>query len=632
MGMKLRHKLSLLAAGSVLVTALIAAFFAHIWGKGVVEDQWQTRFRDFAQALALPVSRAVFEGDLVLLDAYAYDLKSWPFLYIKSVRILNAQGEVLVSAGEEGEKEGRPFPSPAGQSLIPISAPLSWNGQTLGELQIAFVDTPIASALARMYRLILIIALLGSLGAIGVSLGIARRLLRPMNAFVEQVRKLRRGEPVPLTPIASNDEIAEMSRSFVELYKEIERREEQRKGMLLRLEELAQKLSHELALNTQLRERLEEENRDLRKKVEAVRPATALIGEEGDLAPVVEQARRVAQSDLTVLLSGESGTGKEVLARYIHQCSSRHEKRLVTVNCAALPEGLIESELFGHEKGAFTGASEKRLGKFVLADGGTVFLDEIGELPLSVQPKLLRVLESGQVDRIGAREPIRVSVRVIAATNRDLAKEVAAGRFREDLYYRLKVVHIVLPPLRERPRDLAALAQAFMEEAASTLGLSPPLLSPAALDLLQSYSWPGNVRELKHVLAAALSQNPVAVLEPKHISPLLQKGSQAVGRFEAPSALEGQDFGLDSYESFDSFLALQERCLLEGLLLRCRSQKEMAQYLKVSEARLHRLLKKHRLLGWRQRQLDGPRMNESPGSAGRFGLTSEEPSTKEFQK
>ena len=269
----------------------------------------------------------------------------------------------------------------------------------------------------------------------------------------------------------------------------------------------------------------------------------------------------------------------------------------------------MESELFGHEKGAFTGATERKVGKFALADGGTIFLDEIGELPLHMQPKLLRVIETGQVDRIGAGTPSQVDIRIIAATNRDLVKEVAVGRFREDLYYRLKVVQLEIPPVRERPHDIPLLANAFLEEVAQEMGMPAPILSPAALSLLRGYSWPGNVRELRHVLAAALAQYPDVILDREHLGPFL---AEPENRLPLSPFLNGhnrhadgprektansrQDFLAD----FDSFIASQEKTLLSHLFPSCHSQKEMAERLKVSEAKLHRLLKKHKLLGWKQ--------------------------------
>lgn len=216
-------------------------------------------------------------------------------------------------------------------------------------------------------------------------------------------------------------------------------------------------------------------------------------------------ARRAAQSSATVLVEGESGTGKEVLARYIHRYSPRRKRAFVAVNCAAIPDSLLESELFGHERGAFTGATVRREGKFELASGGTLLLDEIGEMPLPLQAKLLRVLQEKTVDRVGGREPVPVDLRVVATTNVDLADAVRKGDFRRDLYYRLKVVRLSLPPLRERPEDIELLAETFVK----TLGGTERSLSAAASRRLTAHTWPGNVRELKNVIecATALSSS-----------------------------------------------------------------------------------------------------------------------------
>jgi transcriptional regulator with GAF, ATPase, and Fis domain len=208
----------------------------------------------------------------------------------------------------------------------------------------------------------------------------------------------------------------------------------------------------------------------------------------------------VAPAETSVLLLGETGTGKELFARAIHDRSKRRDKPLVKLNCGAIPHNLIESELFGHERGAFTGATQRRHGRFVLADGGTLFLDEIGELPLDLQPKLLRVLQEGELEPVGSSRTVSVDVRIIAATNRDLSEMVKRGAFREDLYYRVNVFPIRVPPLRERERDIDELARVFLERYARQLGRELSPLSDAVLERLRNYSWPGNVRELENVI------------------------------------------------------------------------------------------------------------------------------------
>jgi transcriptional regulator with GAF, ATPase, and Fis domain len=238
-----------------------------------------------------------------------------------------------------------------------------------------------------------------------------------------------------------------------------------------------------------------------------------LRAESPALRAVVERLRQVAPTTASVLITGETGTGKEKVAQTLHHLSPRREKPFIKVNCGALPASLIESELFGHVKGAFTGASAARKGRFELADGGTLFLDEVGELPLDLQPRLLRVLQEGEIDPVGSERPRPVDVRLLAATNRDLEAEVEAGRFRADLYYRLGVFPIHLPPLRERPEDVRDLAEAFLERFARTNKRPHLKLTPAALLRLEAYPWPGNVRELFNVLERAAILSPGRELE-----------------------------------------------------------------------------------------------------------------------
>ncbi|WP_224372233.1 sigma-54-dependent transcriptional regulator [Hyalangium versicolor] len=229
-----------------------------------------------------------------------------------------------------------------------------------------------------------------------------------------------------------------------------------------------------------------------------------LVGESEPIQKLLAQVRKAAASDATVLVRGESGTGKELVARMLHQHSPRKDGPFVVVHCAALAETLLESELFGHERGAFTGAVKRKLGRFELADGGTLFLDEIGEIPPSVQTKLLRVLQEKEIQRVGGEETLRVDVRVVSATHRDLQAEVKAGRFREDLYYRLHIVPLMLPPLRERPEDISTLARHFVTKHASRVNRRVKSLDDSALRALARHAWPGNVRELENVIEQSL--------------------------------------------------------------------------------------------------------------------------------
>ncbi|MBK8727579.1 MAG: sigma 54-interacting transcriptional regulator [Holophagaceae bacterium] len=278
---------------------------------------------------------------------------------------------------------------------------------------------------------------------------------------------------------------------------------------------LALKQAEHLQLLAERERRLADEVSFFRAETLREVMAEPLRAESPAMRAIVEQLRQVAPTRTTVLLTGETGTGKEKVAQTLHHLSPRRDKPFIKVNCGALPGSLIESELFGHVKGAFTGATSARKGRFELADGGTLFLDEIGELPLDLQPRLLRALQEGEIDPVGSEKPRTVDVRVLTATNRDLAEEVAEGRFRKDLYYRLNVFPIHLPPLRERPQDIRALAEGFLDRFGRQNHRPAPRLAKEALRQLEAYGWPGNARELFNVLerAAILSPGRDLVLE-----------------------------------------------------------------------------------------------------------------------
>ncbi|HMY76533.1 MAG TPA: sigma-54 dependent transcriptional regulator, partial [Blastocatellia bacterium] len=274
-----------------------------------------------------------------------------------------------------------------------------------------------------------------------------------------------------------------------------------------------------------------------------------IIGTSKEMREVYEQVAQVAHTNTTVLIRGESGTGKELVAHAIHYNSPRAAKPFVKVNCAALPESLIEAELFGHEKGAFTGAIARKRGRFELAEGGTLFLDEIGDLSPAMQVKLLRVLQEREFERVGGTETIKVNVRLIAATNVELEQAVQDGRFRSDLYYRLNVFSIYMPPLRERKTDILLLADHFLEKYSRQSGKSIKRISTPAIDMLMSYHWPGNVRELENVIERATLVCDGNVIHGFHMPPTLQtaEGSgtvtkvsldQAVGTFEKELILD----------------------------------------------------------------------------------------------
>ena len=328
----------------------------------------------------------------------------------------------------------------------------------------------------------------------------------------------------------------------------------------------------------------------------------AIIGRSRPMQEVYKAIGRVSSSDATVLIRGESGTGKELAARAVYQHSRRADKPFLVINCVAIPENLLESELFGYEKGAFTGAAHRRMGKIEQADKGTVFLDEIGDMPFSIQAKILRLLQEKSIERLGGRETIAVDVRLIAATNRDLEAALEKGRFREDLYYRLKVVTISLPPLRERSDDIALLTDYFLARHAGQLGVANPGVTPGARRVLEEYSWPGNVRELSNTLQKALIFNLGAPIRAEDITQAISGEICARGpgeeRFEElmrrwireEIASGRRDSAFDSCMDYFSSLVVGEALRLSG-----GNRSQAAKLLGLSRPTLHAKIEKHHL-------------------------------------
>ncbi len=364
-------------------------------------------------------------------------------------------------------------------------------------------------------------------------------------------------------------------------------------------------------------ERALEAARLMRRQVEIgpedlVAPAVdAIIGRSGAMQQVYKTIGRVAPTDAAVLIRGESGTGKELVARAVYQYSSRSQRPLSVINCAAIPETLLESELFGYERGAFTGAAGRRVGKLEQADEGTVFLDEIGDIPPAVQAKILRVLQDKSFERLGGNQTIRVNVRVLAATNRDLSKAIAEGGFREDLYHRLNVVTIWVPPLRERCEDIPLLVAYFLSRFSAELEIDKPLLAEEAWEPLRDYDWPGNVRELEHCIHRAL------IFSRGH--PIQAADLKALLGIDKPSPAQTPGFDLQqlvpcvrdfleharSTRPFDELLETVERLLLaEALGRSAGNQSQAARLLGMPRPTLHAKLRKHGL------QSDRPRSDE----------------------
>jgi DNA-binding NtrC family response regulator len=288
-----------------------------------------------------------------------------------------------------------------------------------------------------------------------------------------------------------------------------------------------------------------------------------MIGISRALQEVFKLVGRVARSDAPILIVGESGTGKELVAKAVHEYSPRRQREMITINCGAIPESLLESELFGHEKGSFTGAIARRAGRFEQADGGTLFLDEIGDMPLSIQVKVLRVLQDGSFSRIGANETLKTDVRIVAATHKNLTEEVAVGRFREDLYYRLNVVEIKIPALRERLEDVPLLAEYFLQRITKKNGMARIRISAEAVATLQSHHWPGNVRELENTIARACALASSHILLPADI-PLASAPRRSSAGFPATldQLIDAAPGGIDLLEWLGSEVAgrVLERC------------------------------------------------------------------------
>jgi len=328
--------------------------------------------------------------------------------------------------------------------------------------------------------------------------------------------------------------------------------------------------------NALQKKRLEAENLDLKARVLG---RSEIIGESAGIRALKEEIMRAGPTNGRVLIFGENGTGKELVARAIHRLSLRSEMPFVTVNCAAIPEELIESELFGHEKGSFTGATAQRKGRFELAHGGTIFLDEIGDMSLSTQSKVLRALQEQEVQRVGGTKPIKVDVRVIAASNKVLEDEIKAGRFREDLYYRLNVIPFNVPPLRERREDIPLLVEYFITEFSGENGKRPKTVSPEAMRLFTGYSWPGNIREMKNIIERLVIMAPGDAIAAEHVPPPIRQAAPA-------SASVG------GYGSFDTLKDARAAFERDYITMKLRENgwniSKTAEALKIERSNLHR--------------------------------------------
>ncbi|QLA15913.1 sigma-54-dependent transcriptional regulator [Desulfolutivibrio sulfoxidireducens] len=334
--------------------------------------------------------------------------------------------------------------------------------------------------------------------------------------------------------------------------------------------------------------RLRTENRALRERLGREFTSSEIIGQSPPMRELLDMAAMAAPTEATVLITGESGTGKELVARAIHANSPRKNGPLVTVNCAALPETLLESELFGHEKGAFTGADRRREGRFMTADKGTIFLDEIGEMSPATQVKLLRVIQEREIERVGGDRPIGVDVRILAATNRDLKKEVAEGGFREDLYYRLNVLVLSMPPLRRRREDIPLLARHFLEKFAKKNRKTVRDFSPGAMEAFLRHDWPGNVRELENAVERGVILAIGEYLTERELPPGVAAALAAQATLPAPpDAVAPPDLAGQALED------IEQRAILATLKETGGNKSEAARVLGITRATLHKKLKKY---------------------------------------
>lgn len=615
-----QQQLALSVALSVSLAALAVCATLFVFSQQRSYRDTVRRSAEMIEAASLAFSQAMAERDDVLLDALLHELQSRRELAIVEAYVLDSGGRV--AAHSRVEEYGRSYPVP---TLVAVPQParlsevadessagfrvislLQTGGHTLGALVVMFSTSQLArqvrSELLWIAGVTMPILLISGLGVMVYGRRMATRLRR-LETKALAIGRGEWGEPLAVT---GHDEISRLTAAFNRMSEDLAQLRSKDRQSAETIAALNRDLTAQLEIVGQLKERLADENAALREQLRSLHAPGEIIGANGGLRAVMDQARQVASLPITVLITGESGTGKELLATFLHEAGARSTGPSIRVNCAALPPTLIESELFGHEKGAFTGAVGQKKGKFELAHGGTLFLDEIGELPIESQAKLLRALQQGEIQRVGSDRAISVDVRVIAATNRNLADDVRRGRFREDLYYRLKVVEIRCPPLRERIEDLPVLAQHFVEHYSRKLGKPVLGISPSALGALASYHWPGNVRELENVIARAVALSTSQVLGSEDVAMAPDRPAMAsvagIGANDGLSktfdrlldlcAIVPEDLKSDVWQRV---LTAVERMCLQAALEKSKNQKEAAEALGLTQTKLHRLIRKHGL-------------------------------------
>jgi len=613
-----RQQLAISVFLSISIAALLISLTLYFLNKDRAYRDAVRQSEEMIQASALAFSQSMDSGDEVLLDALVHELQSKDELHITELYVIRPDGRI--AAHSKPEEYGKRYKAPAlllesrpsslsdvieaGDGMYSVVSLLQARGRTLGALVVGFSSAHIGTkALSEVFFAALItIPVLVISGFFVLAWG--KKMTRRLDALKERVLAIGRGEWGEPMEVSGSDEISTLTAAFNQMRSDIIGFMEKDARSAATITALNRDLTAQLEMVKRLKEQLAEENAALREEIRSRHNPGQIIGSKGSLARLMEQASQLSSLPVTVLITGESGTGKELLARYLHEAGSRAKGPFITVNCAALPATLFESELFGHEKGAFTGALALKKGKFEIADGGTLFLDEVGEIPVEAQAKLLRALQTGEVSRVGSEATVHADVRVLAATNRNLIEEVKAKRFRDDLYYRLKVVELTCPPLRERMEDLPALVQHFIEQYSRKLGKEVLGVSPSALELLAAYRWPGNIRELENMVARAVALATSKVLGPADFTVLEDSGAFA-GKVAAVP--EGPvDFqkllricGMTEDEfaraGLEGLLEKLEAIILEERLLSSKSQKEAAEALGLTPTKLHRLLKKYNI-------------------------------------
>ncbi|MBM2802261.1 MAG: Nif-specific transcriptional activator NifA [Deltaproteobacteria bacterium] len=608
----IQQRLALAVVSSLILAAagISAALYFHSQRRAYRDDMRQSE--QMVQAASLAFAHAFAASDEVLLDALLHELKSRDDLHIEKAYVLNREGKVIAHSSVDEYAKTYALPAllkekpPTRLSEVQatennrfhVLSLLQSGGQPVGLLVITFSSEHI-SALVRSELLWIVgisvaVLLISAMGLIVYG----RRITARLQLLQTRALALGSGEQVGPVEVQGSDEISELTTAFNKMIADLAELRHKDKASSAQIETLNRELNDQLNKVVGLKEQLADENAALREELRSGQTSGDIIGATGGLREVIDQAGQLASLPVTVLIRGESGTGKELIARYLHDGGARREKPFIAVNCAALPMTLIESELFGHEKGSFTGALTQKKGKFELAHRGTLFLDEVGELPLEAQAKLLRALQQNEVVRVGGDRAIPVDVRVVAATNRNLEDEVKQGKFRDDLYYRLKVVELQCPPLRERLKDIPALAQHFVDHYSRKLGKGVVGISSAALQSLSSYRWPGNIRELENSIARGVALTSTQVLGAEDFAPLQADGKSAVAHASSVGTINfaGLSLGDLDGKSLDDFLDGCERRLIQVAMETFKTQKEAAEALSLTPVKLHRLLKKHRMI------------------------------------